>query len=160
MLSGVPTLSPPSLPSGEQSRSRLARPSALFVGVASRFDGRTRLNGPRYILLADSGHCCLDGNLYLIASFLRRREPSAAQPDQSCLIIPVPKACAGRYRGLESQTEMSKATEVRLRQSDYFVAKDFTTHFNFHAHSIATIQKSELTRNAQGSVTLKRVVVN
>jgi hypothetical protein len=79
---------------------------------------------------------------------------------RSIMLDSSPKGLRRTVSGTRSQPEMSKPAEVRLRQSDYFVAKDFTTHFDFHAHSIATIQKSELTRSAQGSVTLKRVVVN
>ena len=56
--------------------------------------------------------------------------------------------------------EVSKRAEVQLHQSDYFVAKDSTNHFNLHAQSIATVQKSELTRTGQGSVSPKRVVVD
>jgi hypothetical protein len=58
------------------------------------------------------------------------------------------------------QVGVSKTAEAQLRRSDYFVAKDFTNHFNLHAQSIATVQKSELTRTGQGSVSQKRVVVN
>jgi hypothetical protein len=47
--------------------------------------------------------------------------------------------------------QVSKRGEVQLRQSDYFVAKDSTNHFNLHAQSIATVQKSELTRTRQGA---------
>jgi len=56
--------------------------------------------------------------------------------------------------------EVSKRAEVQLRQSDYFVAKDSTNHFNLDAQSIATVQKSELTRTGRGSVSHKRVVVD
>jgi hypothetical protein len=159
MLLGVPSLSPPSLPSGEQSRSSLARPSALFVGVASRLGGRSRFSGPRYILFWQTAAIVA---AMLIFTSLR---PSTTQgtvggTTRSIMLDSSPKGLRRTVSGTRSQTEMSKAAEVRLRQSDYFVAKDFATHFNFHAHSIATIQKSGLTRNAQGSVTLKRVVVN
>ena len=58
------------------------------------------------------------------------------------------------------QVGVSKTAQVQLRRSDYFVAKDFTNHFNLHAQSIATVGKSERTPTAQGSVSQKRVVVN
>jgi hypothetical protein len=54
------------------------------------------------------------------------------------------------------QVGVSK-TEAQLRRSDYFVAKDFTNHFNLHAQSIATVGKSELTPTAQGNISQKRV---
>ena len=55
---------------------------------------------------------------------------------------------------------VSKTAEAQLRRSDYFVAKDFTNHFTLHAQSIATVQKSEITRTRRGGVSQKRVVVN
>jgi hypothetical protein len=55
---------------------------------------------------------------------------------------------------------VSKIGEAQLRQSAYFVAKDFTNHFNLQAQSIAIVQKSELARPGQGIVSQKRVVVN
>ena len=58
------------------------------------------------------------------------------------------------------QMGVSKTTEARLRRSDYFVARDFTNHLDLHAQSTATVQKSELTRTGQSSVSQKRVVVN
>jgi hypothetical protein len=58
------------------------------------------------------------------------------------------------------QMGVSKTAEVQMRQSDHFVTKDFTNHFNLPGQSIATVQKSEPTRTGQGSVSQKRVVVN
>ena len=56
--------------------------------------------------------------------------------------------------------DVSKTAEAHQRRSAYFVAKDFTNHFNLRAQSIAIVQKPELTRPGQGSVSQKRVVVN
>src|ERR1700680_2602072 len=49
--STLPPVLPPVIASGEHAANRPARPSALLVGVASRFGRRSRLNEPRYKLL-------------------------------------------------------------------------------------------------------------
>jgi hypothetical protein len=74
---------------------------------------------------------------------------TAGDTTRSTMLDSSPKGLRRTVSGTRSKTEVSKAAEARLRQSDYFVAKDFTNHFNLHAHSIATMQKSELTRNAR-----------
>ena len=149
MLSGDPALSPPSLPSGGQSGISLARPSALFVGVASRFGGRSRLNRPRYILLWQT--VAIVASMLIFASLRpSTTQVTAGDTTRSTMLDSSPKGLRRTVSGTRSKTEVSKAAEARLRQSDYFVAKDFTNHFNLHAHtSIATMQKSELTRNAR-----------
>ena len=160
MLSGVPTLSPPSLPSGEQSRSSLARPSALFVGVASRFGRRSRLNGPRYILFWQT--VAIVASMLIFASLRpSTTDVTAGDTTRSTMLNFGSKELGQTVSGTRSQQMgVSKTAEAQLRRSDYFVAKDFTNHFNFHAQSLATAQKSELTRTGQGSASHKRVVVN
>jgi hypothetical protein len=160
MPSGVPALSPPSLPSGEQSGIGLARPSALFAGVASRFGGRSRLNGPRYILLWQT--VAIVASMLIFAS-LRSATTDVTGGDttRSTILNFGSKELGRTVSGTRSQQMgVSKTAEAQLRKSDNFVAKDFTNHFNLHAQSIATVQKSELTRTGQGSVSHKRVVLN
>ena len=92
--------------------------------------------------LADSGNCCLDVNFSSMLNFGSKELGQTVSRTRS------------------QQMRVSKTAEAQLRRSDYFVAKDFTNHFNLRTQSIATAQKSELTRTGQGSVSQKRVVVN
>jgi hypothetical protein len=154
-----PTLSPV-VPSGEQSGTSPAQPSALLVGVSARFSGKSRLDGPRYKLLWQT--VAIAASMLIFASLRpSTTEVTAGDSTRSTMLDSSPKGLHRTVSGMRSQqTEVSKTAEVQLRQSDYFVAKDFTNHFNLHAQSIATVQKAELTRTGQDSVSHKRVVVN
>jgi hypothetical protein len=146
--------------SGERPSIRPVRPSALLVGVASRFGRRSRLNEPRYKLLWQT--------LAIVASMLifASLRPSttaviASDTTRSTMLVSSSQGLLRTVSGRRSQQmEVSKRAEVQLHQSDYFVAKDSTNHFNLHVQSIATVQKSDLTRTGQGSVSPKRVVVD
>ena len=148
------------VPSGDHSGIRLAQPSALLVGVASRFGGRNRLNEPRYQLFWQT--VAIAASMLLFASLRpSATEVAAGDTTRSVMLNSSPKGLRWTLSGPRSQqTEVSKAAEVQLRQSNYFVAKDFRNHFSLHAHGVETKQKSELTRNAQRSVSQKRVVFN
>jgi hypothetical protein len=159
MRSYNPTL-PPVLPAGGQSGISPAQPSALLAKVASRFGARSRLNGPRYRLLLQT--VAIASSMLIFASLRPSiHQVTAGDTTRSTMLNSGPKGLRRTVSGTRSQQmEVSKRAEVQLRQSDYFVAKDSTNHFNLHAQSIATVQKSELTRTGQGSVSHKRVVVN
>jgi hypothetical protein len=157
MPSGDSTL-PPVVASGEHSGTRRTRPSALFVGVASRFGRRSRLSEPRYKLLWQT--VAIVASMLIFGS-LRPSTPDVTASDttRSTMLDSSPQGFRQTVSETRSQQMgMSKTAEVR--QSDHFVAKDFTNHFNLHGQSIATVKKSELTRTGQGSVSLKRMVVN
>jgi hypothetical protein len=158
MPSGDSTL-PPVIASGEHSGSRPARPSALLVGVASRFGRRGRLNEPRYKLLWQT--VAIVASMLIFASLRpSTTDVTASDTTRSTMLDSSPRGLRRTVSGTRSrQVGVSKTAEVQMRQSDYFVAKDFTNHFNLHGQSIATVQKSELTRTGQGSVSQKRMVV-
>jgi hypothetical protein len=154
MRSRHPTL-PSILPAGGQSGISPAHPTAFSVDLASRFGRRSRLNEPRYKLLWQTVAIVVS---MLIFASLRPSTTDATASDttRSTMINSGSKELGRTVSGTRSQqTGVSK-----LRRSHYFVAKDFTNHLNLHAQSIATVQKSELTRTGQGSVSEKRVVVN
>jgi hypothetical protein len=159
MPSGDSTL-PPLIASGEHSGSRPARPSALLVGVASRFGRRSRLNEPRYKLLWQT--VAIVASMLIFASLRpSTRDVTASDTTRPTMLDSSPRGLRRTVSGTRSrQVGVSKTAEVQRRQSDYFVAKDFTNHFNLHGQSIATVQKSEFTRTGQGSVSQKRMVVD
>jgi hypothetical protein len=158
---GRPTLSPPSLPPEKKSRISPAQISAILFGMAPRFSGRSRrVDGPRYTLFWQTVAICAS---MLIFAALRPSTTGVTAGDttQSTRLDSGSKELHQTVSGTRSQqTEVPKAAEAQLRQSDYFVAKDFTYHFTLHAHKNATMQKSELKRNAQGSISHMRVVTN
>lgn len=155
MTSRHPTL-PPILPAGGQSEIRPARSSALLAKVASRFGARSRLNGPRYKLLWQT--VAIAASMLLFASIRpSTTDVTAGDTTRSIGSKELGRAVSGTR---SQQMAVSKTAEAQLRRSDYFVAKDFTNHFTLHAQSIATVQKSEITRTRRGGVSQKRVVVN
>lgn len=159
MPSGDSTL-PSVVASGEHSGSRPARPSALLVGLASRFGRRSRLNEPRYKLLWQT--VAIVASMLIFGSLRpSTADVTASDTTRSTMLDSTPQGSRRTVSETRSQQMgVSKTAEAQLRRSDYFVAKDFTNHFNLHGQSIATVQKSEVTRTGQGSVSQKRVVVN
>jgi hypothetical protein len=152
MTSHHPTL-PPILPAGGQSGISPAQPTAFSVDVASRFGGRSRLNRPRYKLLWQT--VAIAASMLIFASLRPTTTDVTAEDTTRSTMLNF-----GSKETRSQQMGVSKTAEAPLRRSDYFVAKDFTNHFNLHAQSLATAQKSELTRTGQGSASHKRVVVN
>jgi hypothetical protein len=157
MTSVRPSL-PPIKPAGGQSGISPAQPAAFSVDVGSRFGGRSRLNGPRYPLLWQT--VAIVASMLIFASL----RPSttyvtAGDTKQSPMLFDSKELRRTVSGERPKQVGVSK-TEAQLHRSDYFVAKDFTNHFNLHAQSIATVGNSELTPTAQRSVSQKRVVVN
>jgi hypothetical protein len=150
----------PVIASGEHSVIGPARPSALLVGVASRFGRRSRLHEPPYKLLWQT--------VAIIASMLMfallrpsTTDVTARDTTRSTVLVSSPQgfrrtASSARFQKMA----VSKTAGEQMPQSDYFVAKDFTNHFNLHGQSIATVQKPELSRTGQDGVSNKRVVVN
>jgi hypothetical protein len=162
MPSGDSTL-PPVIASGEHSGSRPARPSALLVGLASRFGRRSRLNEPRYKLLWQT--VAIVASMLIFASLRpSTTDVTASDTTRSIMLDSSPQGLRRTVSETPSQQMgVSKTGEVQVRQSDHsdhFVTKDSTNHFNLPGQSIATVQKSEPTRTGQGSVSQKRVVVN
>jgi hypothetical protein len=152
---GNPSLAPPSLPSEEKSQNSPAQTAAILFGMASRFSGRSRVvNGPRYKLFWQTVATVAS---MLIFAALR---PSTTEVTAGDTTQSTRRESGSKAETRSQQTEVPKAAEAQLRQSDYVVAKDFTKHFTLHAHSSATIQKSDLKRNAQGSLSHIRVVAN
>ena len=145
MTSRHPSL-PPIKPVGAQSGISPAQPTAFSVDVASRFGERSRLNGPRYPLLWQT--VAIAASMLVFAS-LRPSTTDVTAGDANRNFGS--KGLGRMVSGEPKQVGVSK-TEARLRRSGYFVAKDFTNHFNLHAQSIATVGKSELAPTAQGSV--------
>jgi hypothetical protein len=156
MTSRRPSL-PPINPAGGQSGISPAQPTAFSVDVASRFGGRSRLNGPRYPLLWQT--VAIAASMLIFASLRPSTTDVTAGDTNRSPMLNFGSRALGRMVSGErpKQVGVSK-TKAQLRRSDYFVAKDFTNHFNLHAKSIATVGKSELTPTAQGSVSQKRVV--
>ena len=158
---GNPSLSPPSVPSGEKPRISPAQNSAILFGMAARFGGRSRLvNEPRYKLFWQT--LAIAASMLLFAALRpSTTEVTAGNATQSTRLGAGSEELRRTGSRTRSQrTALPKAAEAQPHRSDYFVAKDFTNHFKLHAHSIATLQKSELRRSAQGSVSHKRVVIN
>jgi hypothetical protein len=144
------------LPSAKQSRIGPAQPSALFLAVASRFGGRRHLNEPGYKLFWETMAVAAS---MLMFGALRpsTTEITAGGTAQSIGIYSSSK----ELRRMDSRTrfqqaELSKAREPQLHS----MTRDFTKHPNLRAHSIATMQKSEVTHNAQDDVIPTRVVFN
>ena len=97
MTSRHPTL-PPILPAGGQSGISPARSSAFSVKVASRFGGRSRLNGPRYKLLWQT--VAIAASMLIFASLRpSTTDVTAGDTTRSTMLISVPKSWAGRYQG-------------------------------------------------------------
>jgi hypothetical protein len=160
MISRHPSL-PPILPAGGQSGTIPAvQPTAFLVDVASRFGGRSRPNAPRYKLLWQT--VAIAASMLIFASLRPlTTDVTAGDTPRSTMLNFGSKELGQTVSGTRSQQmRVSKTAEAQLRRSDYFVAKDFTNHFNLRAQSIATAQKSELARTGQGSVSQKRVVVD
>jgi hypothetical protein len=141
--------------SGAQSGIGPAQPTAFSVNVASRFGGRSR--GPRYPLLWQT--VAIAASMLIFASLRPSTTGVTAGDTNRSTMVNFGSKELGRTVSGERPKQMgvSKTAEAHLRRSDYFVAKDFTNHFNRHAQSIATMGKSELTPTAQGSVSQKRV---
>ena len=140
---------PPAIASGERSDIAQARPSTLLVAVAPRFDRRGRLNEPRYKLFWQT--VSIAASMVLFASLRpSTKDVTASDTTRSIVFASSPRVLRRTVSGKRSQQlGVSKTVEMRMRQSDYFVAKDFTNHFNLHAQSIVTVQKSEPPRTAQ-----------
>jgi hypothetical protein len=139
----------PAIASGERSGVAQARPSALLAEVLSRFGGRGRLNEPRYKLFWQT--TAIAASMLIFAS-LRPSTIAITARDTTppTLLHFVSKGLGSRVSGARSQQMgVSRTAETHLHQSTDFVAKDFTNHFNLHAQSIVTVQKSEIPRTGQ-----------
>jgi hypothetical protein len=137
----------PAIAAGECSGIAQARPSALLVGVTPRFGRRGRLNEPRYKLFWQT--IAIAASMLLFASLRpSTTDVTASDTTRSIMFASSPKVLRPTVSGKRpQQIGLSKMAGMRMRQSDSFVAKDFTNHFDLHAQSIAIVQKSELTRS-------------
>jgi hypothetical protein len=146
----------PARPAEGQPGISPAQPTAFFlVDVAARFGGRSDLNRPRYKLLWQT--VAIAASMLIFASLRPATIDVTARNPTPSTILDVGRTVSGTR---SPRMGVSKTTEAQLRRPAYFVAKDFTNHFSLRAQSIAIVQKSELTRPGQGSVSQKRVVVN
>jgi hypothetical protein len=139
-------LLPPAIAAGERSGMR---PSTFLVGVTSRFGRRGRLNEPRYKLFWQT--IAIAASMLLFAS-LRPSTTDVTVSDtiRSTIFASNSNVLRPAVSGKRSQRiGLSKMAGMRMRQSDSFVAKDFTNHFNLHAQGIAIVQKSDLTHSGQ-----------
>jgi hypothetical protein len=142
----------PSSPAEGQPGIIPAQPTAFLAEVAARFGGRSDLNRPRYKLLWQT--VAIAASMLIFASL--RPATTDLTEEKPTRSTAVDFGSTGLGRALSgtrsSRMGVSKGAEQHLRQSAYFVAKDFTNHFSLHAQSIATVQKSAVTRAAQVSV--------
>ncbi|MDQ6652391.1 MAG: hypothetical protein M3Y84_06575, partial [Acidobacteriota bacterium] len=147
---GNPNVSPALLPSKKNSPRRPAR-SALWFGMASRFNERSRqIDGPPYKLFWQT--VAIVASMLIFAAIRPSTTGVSTGDTTSTALASTSNDLRQRESGMRSQkTEVAKAAEAQLRQSDYFVAKDFTNHFKTGAHNIATAQKSDLKPNGQGN---------
>lgn len=150
----------PTRPAEGQPGISPAQPASFLVGVASRFGGRSDLNSPRYKLLWQT--VAIAASMLIFASLRPATTDVTARNPTPSTILDVGSEGLGRTPSGTRSPRMgvSKTTEAQLRRPAYFVAKDFTNHFRFRAQSVAPVQKSELTRLGQGSVSQKLIVVN
>jgi hypothetical protein len=129
--------------------------SAFFMAVASRFDRRRCLDEPRYKLFWEV--------MAIVASMLI----FAALRPSTPAITP---GATGQSTRIYLRSEKLGRTDSTARfqptgvsnagESQYSMAKDFTDHSKLRSHSIATVQKSEVTHAAQGNLIPTRVVSN
>jgi hypothetical protein len=158
MTSRHPSL-PPIKPGGVQFGISPAQPTAFSVNVASRFGGRSRLNGPRYPLLWQT--LAIAASMLIFASLRpSATKVTAGDPNRATMLNFASKGLGRTISGERPKQVGLSKTEAHLHRSDYFLAKDFTNHFNRHAQSTATTGKSELMPTPQGGVNQKRVAVN
>lgn len=135
----MPSGNSPRDASGERSGIVPARRSALLVGVASRFGKRSRLNEPRYKLLWQT--VAIVASMLIFASLRpSTTDVTASDTTRSIMLDSSPQGLRRTVSETRSeQMGVSKTAEVQMRQSDHFVTKDFTNHFNLHGQSIATV---------------------
>jgi hypothetical protein len=143
-----PTPFPVVLPFEQKSGISPTRPSALLV-IASRLRRRNRLNEPRYKLFWET--VAIAASMLIFASLRPSTADVTGDTTRSILVNTSHKGLH-LSRTRSRQTEGSKAAEAQLRQSN-LVAKAFTKHF-----SVATMQKSELTRGGVGKEELEQAV--
>jgi hypothetical protein len=128
MPSGVST-PPPAIAAGERSGIAQARPSALLVGLASRFDRRSRLNEPRYKLFWQT--VAIVASMLIFGSLRpSTTDVTASDTTRSTMLDSSPRGLRPTVSGKRSQQiGLSKMAGMRMRQSDSSVAKDSTNHF-------------------------------
>src|SRR4029077_7471328 len=116
MPSGDSTL-PPVVASGEHSGTRPARPSALLVGVASRFGRRRRLTEPRYKLLWQT--VAIAASMLIFASLRpSTTDVTASDTTRSIMLDSSPQGLRRTVSETRSQQMgVSKTGEVQVRQS-------------------------------------------
>ena len=157
MPPGDPSASSSVLPSAKRSRISPTQTSTLPLGLALRFGRKRRLNEPRYRLFWQT--VAIVASMLIFAAIRPpTTEVTAGDIIQSTRRDPLSTELR-TVSGIRSkQAEVSNVTEVLRRESNRFVAKDFTPATQ-HARSI-DIRKVEATRNEQGNVSHKRVINN
>jgi hypothetical protein len=152
------------MPSGSPYPSPVPRirptHSSFWLGMISRFGGRSRLNEPRYKLFWQTMAIAAS---MLIFGALRRS--TLEMPDHDSAPVTVgdsrSEELGRKVSGFQARQVEADPAEARLNIANHFVAKDFTNHVKLQAHNTATLKKSDLTPSAQqGRAVQKRVVLN
>lgn len=156
---GSSTPSSPSLASEGSSRTNREQPSALLLAVVSRFGRQTRLGEPRYKLFWQT--MAILASMSIFASLRPSTTEVVTHELNQSTVISSPKKLRRTISGARfEQATGSNVPEAALRESHHFAPKGFTSRVNPQARSIATVQKSEVTRSADSSVSHIRVVVD
>jgi hypothetical protein len=149
----------PVIPSVRPSDISSVRASVLFRGVA-RFARRCSLSEPRFKLFWQTVAVAASMLLFsLVRPSANQLAPVDAMQSAglSSGTIPLHRPVSP---GTRSQpTGLSKPSRAELDRSDYPIAKDFTNHLAVHGRDIATVQKSDLTRNQREGLT-RRVIID
>lgn len=136
------------------------RQSSLWLGMISRFGGRSRLNEPRYKLFWQTVAIAAS---MLIFGALRHSTMEIADRDSAQVTVRDSRSeeLGRKVSGFQLRQVEADAAEAPLNMASHFVAKDFTNHVKLQAHNPAAMKKSALTPSAQqGRAVQKRVVLN
>ena len=149
------------MPSGSLHPSPVPRirpiQSPFWLGIISRFGGRSRLNEPRYKLFWQTMAIAAS---MLIFGALRRSTVEIADHDSAPVTVRDSRSeeLGRKVSGFQAR---QVEADARLNIANHFVAKDFTNHVKLQAHNVATLKKSDLTPSAQQDRAVqKRVVLN
>ena len=134
--------------------------ASVPLRIVARFGRRWRLSEPPFRLFWQTVAVAASMLLFSLVRPSPNQQASADAVQLTGLssgTIPLHRPVAA---GTRSQpTGPSKPLRAALDRSDYPIAKDFTNHLAVHGRDIATVQKSDLTRNErEGPV--RRVIID
>lgn len=158
MPSRVPSRAP-IIASVKPSDTSSVKASVLFRGVA-RFARRCRLSEPRFKLFWQT--VAVAASMLLFS--LVRPSPNQLAPTDAMQSTSLSSGAIALHGPVapgtpSQQTGLSKPSRAELDPSDYPIAKDFTNHLAVHGRDVATVQKSDLTRNQREGLT-RRVIID